>query len=57
MNENFAPRLLRFLDTAQCDVPDWLIDAVSRQETKAQEMQKMATQNAQNVMARNQQRA
>jgi len=57
MNENFAPRLLNFLDTAQSDVPDWLVAVVDKQRLADQKTVQQAAKNSQAVMNRNQRRA
>ena len=57
MNEKFAPRLLNFLDTAQSDVPDWLVAIVDKQRLADQKTVQQAARNSQAVMNRNQRRA
>ena len=50
MNRHFAPRLLNFLDTAQCEVPTWLVDIVEKQKLSYKQNLRQLANNSNKVM-------
>ena len=50
MNKHFAPRLLNFLDTAQCEVPPWLVDIAEKQKQSYQQNVRQVANNSNKVM-------